>query len=61
MEKNIISYKQSGGITAERVSVKNDSLNEKIPTEGIWTKLGVIIAFSALLFTIFGFIFKFNI
>jgi hypothetical protein len=61
MKMNIISYKQSGGVTAERVSLKNANLNGKIVTEGIWTKLGVIIAFLALLFTIFEYMFKFKL
>ena len=61
MTRNILSHKQSGGITAEKVSLNNTNFNEKSSIEGIWTKLGVTIAFLTLLFAVLEFILKVKI
>ncbi len=59
MIKNIFSYKQKGGITAEKISLNEKYINthNKHDTkEGIWTKIGVIVAVITMLLSALAFI-----
>ncbi len=61
MTKNIFSYKQKGGITADKVSLNGSDINNPknlSAAEGAWTKLGVIAGIITMLLAVLAFFIK---